>query len=176
MIVFLCGMMGSGKSSLGKKIASKMHWDFIDLDILIEEEEKKTISEIFKNSGENYFRNIETQALQKIILSKKNVIVALGGGTPCFNNNMELINKNGLSIFLNVELNKIANRLLNAKTTRPLIAELESYLKIKEFISAKMQERIFFYKQCKIILEDHNISDETLINSIHHYISSDYKT
>jgi shikimate kinase len=89
MIVFLCGMMGSGKSSLGKKIASKMHWDFIDLDILIEEEEKKTISEIFKNSGENYFRNIETQALQKIILSKKNVIVALGGGTPCFNNNME---------------------------------------------------------------------------------------
>lgn len=172
MLVFLCGMMGSGKTSLGKKIASKLHWDFIDLDHFIEQQEHKSVSEIFKLFGEAHFRNIETQSLEKIILNQKNVIVALGGGTPCYNNNMELINTNGLSIFLNVDINKIANRLLNAKNTRPLIAELDSYLKIKEFISTKMDERISFYNQCKIVLEDNNISDDSLINSIHHYISN----
>lgn len=163
MLVFLCGMMGSGKTSLGKKLASKLYWDFIDLDQKIEEIEQKTVSEIFSELGEDYFRNLETKVLNDIINNHQKTIISLGGGTPCYNNNIKLINDNGLSIFINVDANKISNRLLNAKKNRPLIAKLDSYIKIKEYIVSKLKEREPFYYQCKIILEGKDIKAEKII-------------
>ena len=102
--VFLVGMPGSGKSRMAKFISSVTDFRYKDLDDEIERIEGKSIKEIFKNNSETYFRNKETEILKKIIEKDKNLIIATGGGTPCFNKNIDLINKSGLSIFLNTSL------------------------------------------------------------------------
>src|SRR5688500_7926474 len=99
MKVFLIGFMGSGKSTVGKKLAQKMTLDFIDLDAYIEKQRQKTISYFFENFGEEKFREIERDALAEL-LEKDNVVISTGGGTPCFFDNMEKIKKNGISVYI----------------------------------------------------------------------------
>ena len=94
MKIVLLGYMASGKSNIGKKLSKKLSMSFIDLDDYIIEKEKMTISDIFKAKGEIYFRLIENKYLKEILLEKKDFILSLGGGTPCYANNMEEINKN----------------------------------------------------------------------------------
>ena len=90
-VIFLTGFMGSGKSTVGKLLAEQMSLDFIDFDSFIEQEQGKTITEMFDSGGEDKFRELEHEYLKKLLL-KKNVVISLGGGTPCFHNNIELIN------------------------------------------------------------------------------------
>ena len=91
MIIFLLGFMGSGKSTLGKRLAKKMSWEFLDMDKVLEEQEGMTVTQIFQEKGEAYFREAETQFLQGLDPSM-NRIVATGGGAPCHTNNMDLMN------------------------------------------------------------------------------------
>jgi shikimate kinase len=91
--IFLLGFMGSGKSTLGKKLANKLNVPFFDLDKIIEEQIGISIAEIFKTKGEEYFRTLETQVLKQLIYKQAKFVIATGGGAPCFNNNIELINK-----------------------------------------------------------------------------------
>ena len=132
MVVFLLGMPGAGKTAVGKKLAKAMDSKFIDLDREIESHTGETIMEIFTERGEEYFREEESDALTRLDLSEPTVI-ALGGGTPCFNNNMDWLNANGLTILLETTPSLLARRLSKKASKRPMFknldpGELESYL------------------------------------------------
>ena len=142
--VFLVGMPGSGKSRMAKFISSVTDLSYKDLDDEIERTEGKSIKEIFKNHGETYFRNKETEILKNIIEKDKNLIIATGGGTPCFNHNIDLINKSGLSIFLNTSLDVIVERI-SRKNKRPLFQNKD----VKETVKKMFQERIKFYSKSR---------------------------
>ena len=115
MKYFLVGMPSCGKSSLAKIIGKEINIQFIDLDKEIEIVEKRSINEIFNLKGEGYFRKIESEVLNSIIKSNKSFIMATGGGTPCYNDNMKIINNNGISIFLDVKISELETRLKNKK-------------------------------------------------------------
>lgn len=142
--VFLVGMPGSGKSRMAKFISSVTDLSYKDLDDEIERTEGKSIKEIFKNHGETYFRNKETKILKNIIEKDKNLIIATGGGTPCFNHNIDLINKSGLSIFLNTSLDVIVERI-SRKNKRPLFKNKH----VEETVKKMFQERIKFYSKSR---------------------------
>tara|TARA_B100000795_G_scaffold269750_1_gene260199 strand:- start:2041 stop:2562 length:522 start_codon:yes stop_codon:yes gene_type:complete len=156
--VFLIGFMGCGKSTFGRKLAKQLEWEFIDLDDYIEEQERCSISEIFKNKGEAYFRDLETKALQD---SNQwiNTIVSTGGGTPCFNDNIDLINKIGLSIYIKLSPEDLKIRLDGEKAKRPLIADLSDG-ELLSFIKLKLSERNTYYSSSKMIFD---YSDEMVI-------------
>ena len=135
-------MPGSGKSRMAKFISSVTDLSYKDLDDEIERTEGKSIKEIFKNHGETYFRNKETEILKNIIEKDKNLIIATGGGTPCFNHNIDLINKSGLSIFLNTSLDVIVERI-SRKNKRPLFKNKD----VEETVKKMFQERIKFYSK-----------------------------
>ena len=142
--VFLVGMPGSGKSRMAKFISSVTDLSYKDLDDEIERTEGKSIKEIFKNHGETYFRTKETEILKNIIEKDKNLIIATGGGTPCFNHNIDLINKSGLSIFLNTSLDVIVERI-SRKNKRPLFKNKD----VEETVKKMFQERIKFYSKSR---------------------------
>jgi len=119
--VFLWGMPGSGKSTLGRKLASKLNWEFVDLDELIVEHAGKSIPEIFEESGESGFREMESEVLATV-LGNVFAVISTGGGAPCFLNNAEKMNASGLSVLLDVPMGMLAHRLSHAKEVRPLVS------------------------------------------------------
>jgi len=147
--IFLIGFMGSGKTTLGKKIASHLHLEFIDMDEYIEQKEGLAISAIFEKEGEAHFRALEHNALKEL-LSKENVVVSAGGGTPCFFDNMKLINASAQSVYLKVEPELLLGRLKGATSKRPLLANLTSE-ELRLQISEKLAVREPFYMQSKIV-------------------------
>ena len=156
MNIFLIGFMGTGKSSLGKKLASRLKMNFIDSDQSIAKEQQLSIAEIFEKKGETAFRALENEWLKKF--HDHNSVVALGGGTPCFMNNMQIIQEKGVVVHLVLSIGNITNRLWEAKTKRPL---LKPYMHSKEalasFIATSMAERVSFYKQADIVFEASNM-------------------
>lgn len=148
---FLIGFMGSGKTYWGKKWADISGLDFVDLDEIVEREQDKTIAEIFANDGEEHFRNLETIALKKIT-AKENVIIACGGGTPCFNDNISWMNENGTTVYLQSSPENILKRLEGEKEKRPLIKNQKEE-ELLFYITQKIKEREAFYNQAKIILD-----------------------
>ncbi len=153
MRIVLLGYMASGKSSIGIKLSKTLSIKFIDLDDYIIDKEKMSITTIFKEKGEIYFRNIEHQYLKDILEKEDDFILSLGGGTPCYANNMELINKsNSTSIYLQGSVTTMVKRLIKKKAKRPLIASLGDD-KIPEFVAKHLFERRFFYEQAKITVK-----------------------
>lgn len=155
--------MGCGKSTLGKKLAKKLGLDFYDLDKCIEEKAQLSIANIFKTKGEEQFRKLESEQLISLINNKSNYVVALGGGAPCFNDNMKLINEAGTSIYLKYNEGILASRLINAKAERPLIAN-KTKEELIDFISKLLSEREQFYNQSKIVVEGNNISVNQVVD------------
>jgi len=163
MKIVLLGYMASGKSTIGREISKKLDMKFIDLDDYISKREKSSISEIFKVKGEIYFRRIESFYLSEILNSKDSIILSLGGGTPCYSNNMELIlNSEASSIYIKASIKTLVARLTSEKNKRPLVAELEND-KLIEFVAKHLFERRFFYEQASItvITEDKSIEEIT---------------
>ncbi len=150
-------MPGSGKSTWGKKIAKAFQYTFVDLDKLIELNEKLSIEDIFHIKGEEYFRDLEHKYLLKTIVMN-NVVISCGGGTPCYNNNMNLINENGISFYLNGTIGLLLDRILNSKRQRPMFLGLE-----KDNIEKKIEEllriRTPFFEQAHYSF---NIPQETV--------------
>jgi shikimate kinase len=168
MRIFLIGMMGSGKTTLGKQLAERLHLPFVDLDEFIERREKCTIAELFEQIGPDKFREAEQQALQYVVKELKEVVVATGGGTPCFYDNMEFINKYGESIYLNVEEEEIFKRLYATDlTTRPLLKE-KSVEELKSFIHKTLEQRKSFYKQARYTVEGGNTSPNDLLKLLNY--------
>ena len=161
--VVLVGLPGSGKSTFGRQLAKEMGFPFLDLDQLIEERYQLKISEIFSMHGEGTFRDWESLVLQDTLKQDRAYILASGGGTPCFNDNMDLINAQAISVYLDVPLGSISRRLQTSKAQqRPLFQGLdlgELTLKLKSLLVS----REYFYSQAKIKLSGEDFSAELLL-------------
>lgn len=158
MNIFLIGFMGSGKTTIGRNIALQLNRHFSDLDTEIEAFMGKTVPQIFTELGEESFRELESKLLEKVC-SKDNQIISVGGGAPCFFKNMELMNKNGITIYLQMTPNAILERLWslpeNARFNRPLLAN-KTKTQLFEFITKSLETREAFYKRAQIIVSNDN--------------------
>ena len=168
MIVVLIGYMASGKSTLGRILAKKLSYEFIDLDDFIENNEKSAISDIFKWKGEIHFRKLETHYLNELLNSKSNLVLSLGGGTPCYSNNMELVlqAKNVKSFYLKVSIPTLIARLKNEKSKRPLVAHIKTDVMLAEFIGKHLFERSQFYNLADVTITTDKKSAKDLIEEI----------
>jgi len=170
MKLVLLGYMGCGKSTIGKLLASAMSLKFVDLDAYIEIKEEATIKEIFETKGEIYFRKIETSYLKELMNDIEHDIISLGGGTPCFGENMDIINMNSTSVYLRATIPTLYNRLKKEQATRPLIQSI-GLDKLEEFIGKHLFERGFFYNRAeKIVTVDRKSIDE-IVTEIKVYLS-----
>tara|TARA_B100000780_G_scaffold146632_1_gene102441 strand:- start:1040 stop:1537 length:498 start_codon:yes stop_codon:yes gene_type:complete len=138
--------MGCGKTSIAKYIANKLSLDWIDLDQIIEENENMKISKIFKLKGELEFRKIENKILIKVLNYSIKSVISVGGGTPCYFENMNLIKTNSRNVFyINTSIKILSKRLYKDREHRPIISQFNSLDIIKEFVSKHVFERIHFY-------------------------------
>ena len=153
--ITLCGMMGSGKSSIGKILAKKLNYNFIDVDKMIEKKAKKSINKIFEDEGEVYFRALE-EKITINILSNKKTIVSLGGGAIVNNNIRNSIKKNSYNIYLKVSIDDLKKRLQNSKT-RPLINKENLNNKLINLLDSREK----FYLKADLIIENQNTILET---------------
>lgn len=159
--------MGSGKSTLGRWLAKRLEYEFVDMDDLIEKNEGMTISEIFASKGEAEFRLIEQQTIESLT-NYQNAVIATGGGAPCFFNNAERLNDLGLTIYLKITPHVLAERLEGATHTRPILAN-KSEKEILDFITEKLVEREPFYNKAKIIADANNLDNEMYVSIIEEY-------
>ncbi|WP_298497334.1 shikimate kinase [uncultured Algibacter sp.] len=168
MIIILIGYMASGKTSIGKKLAKKLNYNFLDLDDFIEEKEKMSVSEIFKTKGEIYFRKQEAFHLKALLHSENNTILSVGGGTPCYSGNMDVILKaeNAKCIYLKATLTTLANKLLLKKAKRPLISHIETIEEMTEFIGKHLFERSHYYNQAEIKVSIDNKTKDDVVEDI----------
>ncbi|MCC5944027.1 MAG: shikimate kinase [Bernardetiaceae bacterium] len=151
-LLYIIGMPAAGKSTLARQLSQKLQMPAYDLDVIITEQEGISISEIFAQKGENYFREIESQALRTTALLPTPTIVALGGGTPCFYDNMKWIKQQGTSLFLDLPFNKIAYRLQKDVINRPILSDLADS-EWREKLMNIYNERLPFYEQADYRLE-----------------------
>jgi shikimate kinase len=143
--------MGSGKSTLGKKLASVMQLPFIDLDAEIEKAEGRTIGAIFSEEGENYFRRVEAEVL-RTIRTDSGAVVATGGGVPCYGGNMDYMNANGVTVYLRMSPGALASRLAQSTHTRPLLSGKKGN-DLLDYIEHKLREREPCYLKSLIVFD-----------------------
>ncbi len=169
MIVVLCGYMGSGKTLIGKKTARKLNFPFLDLDDEIEHREGLRIPEIFQQGGEIRFRKLEAEVLQSCLNREDDLVLSLGGGTPCYGKNMELLknHKNTLLFYLKVNIETLTTRLFREKESRPLIREIETPEKLNDFIRKHLFERQFFYYQSDITIDSSALPIDEAVEEIY---------
>jgi len=141
--IYLIGMPGSGKTTLGKQLAKYLGWAYIDLDVLVEEMAGNSITNIFANNGELYFRNLEQAALHKTFIINR-VIIACGGGTIAFEDNMEQINLHGASLYLNASNNFLLSRIKASKMPRPMFLGLSEEVVLSKIIELRAKREVFF--------------------------------
>jgi shikimate kinase len=167
MKIFLIGFMGSGKTHWGKRLSQKLSIRFFDLDEQIVAHEGKSISEIFAEKGEEYFRLLEQDVLHIIAESHDSFVVACGGGTPCYFNNIEYMNNTGTTVWIYTSVDTLYSRLLGEKDKRPLIRELGDD-QLKGFIKKKYADRKMYYEQADIVVEEENTTLEFMVEKIFH--------
>jgi shikimate kinase len=158
--IVLLGFMGSGKSTLGKQLSTLLGWVFVDLDRFVETSEKRTIPDIFEKDGEQVFRRLESNAL-KDVLKYPNQVIAIGGGTPCQPENLNLIKEKSVSVYLKISDSQLATRLTNSTNQRPLLkgkSESEINISIRDLLAAREP----FYNQADIIIESDVITAEMI--------------
>jgi shikimate kinase len=165
MKIILVGFMGCGKSTLGKKLANKLGVSFLDSDEIIENRFQKSISDLFSEHGEDYFRNIESELINDLSSNSESFVFSTGGGMPCFNNNMDKLNALGDTYYLKRSPKELAYRLANSKTERPLIKGLDKEALI-QFVEDKLMVRNEFYDQSKFVLTRDLQSITTLVDFI----------
>lgn len=162
--IFLIGYMGAGKTTIGKIIAEKLGLTFIDLDSLIEKRFHKTINAIFAEKGEAAFREMERDALHEVG-EYEDVVISLGGGAPCFFDNIDYINRQGFSIYLKVVNEVLAARLNQAKASRPLLRD-KSEGEIATFIAEALTLRAPFYEKAKLIFDASDFNHRTGVDEM----------
>ena len=172
--IFIVGYMGSGKTTVGKRLAELLSLSFVDLDAFIENKHRKTVSVLFAENGEDGFRKIENRVLHEVA-EFEDVVISTGGGTPCFSNNMEMMNRTGVTIYLKACPEDLANHLLASKTVRPLIAG-KSKEELIPFIAEHLAHRECYYSKAQIVYHtDHLITKEE-IHLMTHEIEKQLKT
>jgi shikimate kinase len=170
--VILLGYMGSGKTSIGKILAKKNNCEFIDLDKVIEKKYNSSVSKIFSDLGELEFRKIEKQMLNEILNYDRKFILSLGGGTPCYFNNMDMIlSKSNNVFYIKVPTNTLSNRLFLRKKKRPIISNIQSIEKMNEFVSKHIFERMPFYEKSNYVIESSRNDKELVVKEISNILS-----
>jgi len=165
MRIYLIGYMGSGKSTVGTGLAKALNLDFIDLDHYIESRNHRTIPDIFARDGEAEFRRLEQKALHEVS-EFENIVIATGGGAPCFFDNMEVIKRTGKSLYLNGSPRILADRLMHSKTERPLIKG-KTEPELVAFIAETLAKRSEWYTQAESILNfDHDVSTAEVLAAL----------
>ena len=157
--------MGSGKTLISKELSVLNNFKIFDLDTEISKQNNRSITEIFKEKGEIFFRKTEKEVLEKIISTEKNIILSLGGGTPCYYNNIDSINEKTISVFLKTNVKTLAQRLSSEKDKRPLIQNISNE-DLPEFIAKHLFERNPFYNQAKITINTDNLSAREIAEEI----------
>ena len=153
--IFLLGFMGAGKTTAGKSLAKKLNCTFCDLDHYIESRYQKTVSQIFEELGEAKFREIEKKMLEEVS-DFENIIIATGGGTPCFFENIETMKSKGLTIYLHTSPEVLSKRLIMAKEKRPLIAN-KSEDELITYIKNTLTDRDVHYNKSHLKCKTENI-------------------
>ena len=159
--IFLVGYMGAGKTTLGRALSREMQVSFIDLDWYIEERFHKTVRQLFEERGEDGFREIEKKMLHEVA-EFENVIVATGGGTPCFFDNMDYMNACGDAVFLDVDKDVLFRRLRIAKQQRPLLAE-KTDDELRAFIDMALEKRLPYYRKARYVISGNELEDRSQI-------------
>lgn len=162
--IFLIGYMGAGKTTVGKILAERLALSFIDLDHYIESRYHQTIGQIFTEKGEDGFRQIERKMLREVA-DFENVLISTGGGIPCFYDNIEFMNKTGITVYLKVSVEELAARLEGCKGTRPVL-QGRSGEELKTFIAQNLEKRTPFYSQATIVYDAELMDTETDVISI----------
>lgn len=160
MRIFLIGYMGSGKTTLGRKLACIIQHQFIDLDEYIEEQEGRIISQIFEEDGEDYFRKLERVYLHKVI-EKEDVVISTGGGTPCFFDNMDQMNEYGKTIYINMHPKALLPRLISSPSTRPLLAGKDGK-EMLNYVFKTLRSREKYYHKAKRVVTGYNLTARKL--------------
>ncbi len=163
MKVVLIGLPGSGKSTFGKQLASAMKLEFLDLDNLIEARVGQSIPDIFSLRGEDEFRRVESEILKEVLEREEDLILASGGGAPCFFDNMDHINQFSTSVYLDLPLTSIASRLSHSKHgNRPMFRGMDKQ-QILDKLNELSEARRSFYNKSKIKLSGEDFSADLLI-------------
>ncbi len=167
MRIYLLGYMGSGKTTVGKKLARLLQFEFLDMDEVFEERYHIQVADFFEKYDEQAFREIESNLIKETE-EKKNVVISTGGGAPCFNENLDWMKSSGITVYLQMSVAALFNRLSNAKRIRPLLKNLNDD-ELNDFISKQLIERGKFYNQAQIIINGENCDIETLATSIKYH-------
>lgn len=165
MIISLIGYMGSGKSHISKLLGDNIEFEVFDLDKEISRKNKMTIPEIFEKKGEIFFRKAEKETLEELLASKENCILSVGGGTPTFYNNMDLLNDKSITFYLRANINTLTERLKKQKEKRPLIAKIAGE-NLPEFIAKHLFERNVFYNKAQYIIDTDNKNPDEIVEII----------
>jgi len=160
MRIYLIGYMGCGKSTLGKRLAKHLNLQFVDMDHYIEMRNHKTVPQIFAEDGETEFRKKERKALEELA-EFSDIVIATGGGAPCFFDNINLMNHTGITIYMNIDPAILADRLLHSKTERPLIKG-KSKEELTIFIDEMLKKRNPFYSQARFQITEPDIELEVI--------------
>ncbi len=167
MKIFLIGFMGSGKTYWGRQLSEKLNIPFFDLDEQVSSYEGCAISEIFETKGEEYFRMLEKDTLHNITESNNTFVMACGGGTPCYFNNIEFMNQSGTTVWINTPVDTLLQRLVGEKEDRPLIKPLTAE-QLKAFITKKFADRRIYYEQADAILDEEPVQLERIMEIVFH--------
>lgn len=162
--IFLIGFMGSGKSTLGSRLAGKIGYRHVDMDHLIEETAEMSVPGIFSEHGEAVFRKWEQDILEELC-SREQIVVSTGGGAPCHNNLMEVMNLNGATVYIRLDPKTLQERLIRSRTERPLIRG-KSPEQLMEFIRVKLKEREPFYLKAQYVVNGISLPVEELATLI----------
>jgi len=165
---YLIGFMGSGKSFLGRRLANALQLPFLDLDDYLEEWSGRSIPRIFEESGEEAFRKLESEALRDTA-RLPSAVIACGGGTPCFGDNMAWMNAHGITIFLEAPAALIADRLIGETDHRPLLKGLDE-TQLRAAIEAKMEQRLPYYRQASVIVRQRPGEEADLVGELLQYL------
>lgn len=164
MKVFLIGFMGSGKSTAAKKLASRLGYEYLDLDERIEQGEGSTIDEIFRQEGEEKFRKLEYTYL-RALKDRQQVVIAAGGGTPCYLGNMRYMNATGITVYLKMTPAQLHSRLKKATGNRPLLKGQDGE-DLLQSIDQKLDERERFYRQATLTVNGFDLDVNALADKI----------
>ena len=167
MRIYLIGFMGSGKTYWGRSLSEKLHLPFFDLDEQVVSHEGLTIPEIFASFGEEKFRMMEKDLLHIITESHDNFVMACGGGSPCYFNNIEYMNQSGTTVWINTPLDVLFERLKAEKLSRPLIRNLTD-LQLRGFIIKKFADRKIYYEQADLVIDEEPVKLDAMVDRIFH--------
>lgn len=167
MRIYLIGFMGSGKTYWGKQLSEKLNVPFFDLDEKIVEDAGISIREMFQMHGEEYFRVREKEVLHRLSEKHKTFVMACGGGTPCFYNNIDYLKKNGIVIWLSTSTETLFNRLIKEKDHRPLISHYSDN-ELKSYIIKKYSSRKIYYRQANFVINEEQLSLDAIMNVLFH--------